>query len=533
MEHLLDRDPGIVFVSETWLKSNKCSVTALVKTYGYVLVHNRRKDRQKETGGGVGVLLKQDFKYKRIPHKQFSSFEHIMINVSLTSTKSLVLVSIYRVLFVPVTTFLEEIVELFELLITLKKDIVLAGDVNIHMEEDELYANKFKDLLDTFNIIQHVNFPSHIQGHTLDIIATFGEQPEISNINGNLYDVSHHLLVDFNLAAAPEIKQLKEISYRKLMNIEPEKFKEEVSEKVTISEGKSFGENIKLYNNVLRGILDEHAPVKTKQMKVVPRAPWFDNEYENLRRERRKEEKLFHKTKLEHHHENYKSLRKKTTELAHQKKCDYYGEKLNGVNNKVLYSTINKLVDGEKESVLPDAKSDTELASSFLSYFKNKIDKIRDSFDTATVSEPPELYSGIKLCNFEPTTEEEIKTIVASFGVKSSPEDPIPAPLLKKHLELFVPIWTKLVNISLEQGSIECLKTAVILPLIKELDDHIDKDNHKNYRPVSNLEFVGKLVERVVSKRLVKHMTDNSLHSDFEHGFIHQKHCYLKLLTIC
>ena len=57
MEHILDRKSDIVFLTETWLPSDKNSITAEVKTYGYKLLHNRRKDRLKEIGGGVGILI--------------------------------------------------------------------------------------------------------------------------------------------------------------------------------------------------------------------------------------------------------------------------------------------------------------------------------------------------------------------------------------------------------------------------------------------------------------------------------------------
>ena len=44
----------------------------------------------------------------------------------------------------------------------------------------------------------------------------------------------------------------------------------------------------------------------------------------------------------------------------------------------------------------------------------------------------------------------------------------------------------------------DCLKSAVIRPLIKELDDFVDTDVLKNYRPVSNLLFLEKLIELVL-----------------------------------
>ena len=84
------------------------------------------------------------------------------------------------------------------------------------MEEDELYANRFRGILNTFNINQLDNFPTHIQGHTLDIVAPFGENPTISGIESSKYDISHHFLIDVCVAIKSELKLEKEISYRNL-----------------------------------------------------------------------------------------------------------------------------------------------------------------------------------------------------------------------------------------------------------------------------------------------------------------------------
>ena len=47
----------------------------------------------------------------------------------------------------------------------------------------------------------------------------------------------------------------------------------------------------------------------------------------------------------------------------------------------------------------------------------------------------------------------------------------------------------------------------------------IDNDNMKNYRSISNLLFIGKRVERVVSIRLKKHMDDNNLNKSSQYGY--------------
>ena len=45
------------------------------------------------------------------------------------------------------------------------------------------------------------------------------------------------------------------------------------------------------YNVVMAEVLEKHAPLKSKTVKLVPDVPWFDIEYKNLRRLRRKAEK--------------------------------------------------------------------------------------------------------------------------------------------------------------------------------------------------------------------------------------------------
>ena len=105
------------------------------------------------------------------------------------------------------------------------------------------------------------------------------------------------------------------------------------------------------------------------------------------------------------------------------------------------------------------------------------------------------------LSEFEKTTEDEILQIVTTYGIKCSPEDPVPVNLMKSHLQTVVPIWSELVNFSLEVEKMDCLKCAIIIPLIKELDEVIDSDVLRNYRPVSNLLFLEKLIERIISVR--------------------------------
>ena len=98
-------------------------------------------------------------------------------------------------------------------------------------------------------------------------------------------------------------------------------------------------------------------------------------------------------------------------------------------------------------------------------YFKEKIEKIRASFtpvNGATGIPQGDSYSGELLYAFEPTTEEEIKEIIAAHRIKCSPEDPVPVGLLSDNIDVFIPFWVEIVNLSLEFGDDDAREGAMV-----------------------------------------------------------------------
>ena len=93
---------------------------------------------------------------------------------------------------------------------------------------------------------------------------------------------------------------------------------------------------------------------------------------------------------------------------------------------------------------------------------------------------------------------------------KSCDLDPIPTWLLKSSLDILSPSITNIVNLSLSNGVMpDQWKRAIVTPLLKKAN--LDHEILKNFRPVSNLAFISKLVEKVVAVRLQDHMTTNGL----------------------
>ena len=79
-------------------------------------------------------------------------------------------------------------------------------------------------------------------------------------------------------------------------------------------------------------------------------------------------------------------------------------------------------------------------------------------------------------------------------------------------------LLTKLVNLSLSEGSFPpSFANAVVLPLLKK--PSLDVNNFANYRPIPNLNFISKLLERLVAKRLDEHLSSNSLYLPLQSAY--------------
>ena len=94
MDYLLDHDIDIATITETWLTSERNSVTAVIGNYGYKLLHTYRNDRG---GGGVAILYKSWLKIKPIKQKlTVETFEYLCCTVEFINQPITKLISVYR-----------------------------------------------------------------------------------------------------------------------------------------------------------------------------------------------------------------------------------------------------------------------------------------------------------------------------------------------------------------------------------------------------------------------------------------------------
>ena len=101
---------------------------------------------------------------------------------------------------------------------------------------------------------------------------------------------------------------------------------------------------------------------------------------------------------------------------------------------------------------------------------------------------------------------------------KSCELDPLPTNLLKQVLEYVLPLITAIINRSLVESKVPaCFKKANVRPLLKK--PNLDKEVLNNYRPVSNLPFLSKILEKVVAKRLESHLSIHRLHDNHQSAY--------------
>ena len=85
-------------------------------------------------------------------------------------------------------------------------------------------------------------------------------------------------------------------------------------------------------------------------------------------------------------------------------------------------------------------------------------------------------------------------------------------------LDVILPTLTDVVNHSLLTGEFPLIfKKAIVKPLLKKTS--LDLENLKNYRPVSNLSFMSKVLEKVVLSQILRHVNSNKLLSDFQSAY--------------
>ena len=184
-----------------------------------------------------------------------------------------------------------------------------------------------------------------------------------------------------------------------------------------------------------------------------------------------------------------------------------------------------KIVTTVNQFLKPQSPTPTEFTeeqcNNFISFFTTKVDTIRSQLSTLSTlpASPGPLPSiSLPLCCFSTTTQQEVEDIIKKMKPSTCALDPFPTSQIKLNICSISPLITKAINHSLQSGLVpSTLKTAIITPLLKK--PSLDPDILSNYRPISNLPFISKVLEKVVAAQLQDHLHTNNIAEKFQSGF--------------
>ena len=189
--------------------------------------------------------------------------------------------------------FFTEFSSFLEPMVSSPGKLLIVGDFNFAVNNgNDGAALNFLDLLNTFNLTQHIKVPTHKDNNTLDLIIT--REDELTATNFSVHDpvISDHLALHCNLHVdkPPSIK--KRINYRKFRSINTDDFQHDIVNSALYSSPKTvLAELSDQYDSVLSSILDKHAPLQTKTVIQRPAAPWYSEEIATEKTQRRKLER--------------------------------------------------------------------------------------------------------------------------------------------------------------------------------------------------------------------------------------------------
>ena len=220
------------------------------------------------------------------------------------------LINIYRPPDSSLASFYDDFSDLLERTNSLTSELLITGDFNIHVDTNTSTATKFKETLDIFDLKQHAVIPTHMDGHTLDlIISRDNDQLDIPKPTADTLISDHFSIlsrVDF-----PKTKHVhKTISYRNIRNVNITEFRRDInSSDLIINTATEIQNLVHQYNKCLSELLEKHVPMQMKKLSTKSKVPWFDSKIKKQKVKCRRAERRWLKTRKQVDLDNFKSSR--------------------------------------------------------------------------------------------------------------------------------------------------------------------------------------------------------------------------------
>ena len=513
-----------------------------------------RCDRNRH-GGGVACYVKQSICFNR--KSIFSEdVENIFFDILLPKTKPFTVGIFYRP--PDKNQFLEQITDGFAKLNVATEDIFILGDMNINVmyKGMNLLKNKnitnknndipllfthYKEFLSNFGLKQLITSPTRITCSTstlIDHILTNSSNKitQYGTVDTAISD--HKMIYCTRKLIRNKLGVHKEIEFRSLKGYTAELYEKALKD-ITFPNYENFSDANTAYSDLIGKITDvvnKLAPMKKSRIKSNSQ-DWFDGEVAEKITNREKLFEKFKKSRLQVDKDILKEARNDVSNLIKKKKKEFYEERLkeNIGKPKELWKTLKDLGLPSKNTTSTSkiclqennniSFDPLKIADIFKEYFSNLagtlVSKLPSAPNKFGKNYVEKFYNNGQSKNkflFTRVSAETVLKLLKKIEVsKSAGLDNLSGRFLKDGAEVLSYPISQLCNLSIATASFpDSCKTAKLKPLFKNKGS---KTEPKNYRPISLLPLLSKVMEKVIHDQTELFLSENEVLYKFQSGF--------------
>ena len=529
-------DFDFIAISESWLHNDEDISDFAIPNFK--IFH---KNRTTKGGGGVMIYVNDKLTAQLVPHLCFEKeevFESVAVEVKCLKNKNIIFWCMYRAPNSNKDLFYDELEKMLAKT-NANKRIFLCGDFNIDILKHDNYVSKpFIDLLYSFGLYPLITKPTRITLHSATAIDNIFTNVVSRTRNGIWItdEISDHLpifsYVDCGKDKLPEVKNVKfsrNINEESLEALNTDLIKQDWFE-VHNTEDTNLAYN--KFMDVIKSLLDKHCPMKrVKEKRNNKIKPWITK---GLKKSCNRKNKLylnFIKNRTEQNEKKYKTYKNKLTAILRYSERDYYNELLDKhkTNIKQTWQVLNQVIrkGNETSQVNTVFKDDRKLTVTDKT-------KVADLFNDFFVGVGPNLANSLPVNNsthvqdylqnkvdhslfLHKVDEQELQNIVNGLKPKTSTDyNGLDMRIVKSIFTSVSKPFVHICNLSISNGVFpDKMKIAKVIPLFKKGSPM----ECCNYRPVSLLPQMSKILEKVFYVRLEKFIDREKILNNYQYGF--------------
>jgi len=520
--------PHVIILVETWLKIEDNQYYDIP---GYTTVYSNRHDKR---GGGINMY----FRNGSVKILNIEKCIEVYIEMISVVTNIGTICAIYRP---PNQKNIRPFFEMLEKLLdhSNKNKTIVIGDFNIDLLSTRKTHKKvidgYTNIFEAYGYYQLVNNPTRITDKSstlIDHILTNDCDYQNFSINNSSNDWSDHNTLLLCYKCSTQNTSVEDVDQwcfdsEYMENINPYVSNLTKDYNWLINHPELYYENLK---SISKKILENKCfnIIRKKRMKLNNTRPWITNETKKTIHKKNIALKNFHNRRTKRNHKIYKKIRKKVNALRLRDKKSYVNKKITTSNlnpTKTTWDLIN-LVNGLKNRSYTFPTGDKVITvENFNNVFSN------DHHPPPAVSITCATH---KICDktlfLSPSQVPEIRRIIENLKVRASPgSDLVHARIVVDSVNCLDYIINDFINSIIDTCIIPTdLKKAVITPIYKKGDRNV----YDNYRPISVLNTLAKILDKFLFNRISCFIETNNFLSPRQFGFRSGKNTEMALEAI-